>query len=66
MLAAFIFSFFGAMSVSLIPKELMRYIVFFLLILIAIYTFAKKDLGKIHTVLQTGKKKLHLVYFLVH
>ena len=32
MLAAFIFSFLGAMSVSLIPKELMRYIVFFLLI----------------------------------
>lgn len=34
----------GAMSVSLIPKELMRYIVFFLLILIVIYTFAAKRL----------------------
>ena len=63
MLAAFIFSFFGAMSVSLIPKELMRYIVFFLLIIIAIYTFAKKDLGQIHTVLQTGKKEIALGIF---
>ena len=60
MLTAFIFSFFGAMSVSLIPKELMRFIVFFLLIIIAIYTFAKKDLGQIHTVLQTGKKEIAL------
>lgn len=60
MLAAFIFSFFGAMSVSMIPKEFMRYIVFFLLITIAIYTFAKKDLGKIHTVLQAGKKEIAL------
>ena len=63
MLAAFIFSFFGAMSVSLIPKELMRYIVFFLLIIIAIYTFAKKDLGQIHTVLQTGKKEIAIGIF---
>lgn len=63
MLAAFIFSFFGAMSVSFIPKELMRYIVFFLLIIIAIYTFAKKDLGQIHTVLQTGKKEIALGLF---
>lgn len=63
MLAAFVFSFFGAMSVSLIPKELMRYVVFFLLIIIAIYTFAKKDLGQIHTVLQTGKKEIVLGLF---
>ncbi|QOW45578.1 MULTISPECIES: TSUP family transporter [Acinetobacter] len=60
MVAAFIFSFFGAISVSLIPKELMRYIVFFLLIAIAIYTFAKKDLGQVHTVLQAGKREIAL------
>jgi len=29
MISAFIFAFLGAMSVSFIPKELMRYIVFF-------------------------------------
>ena len=63
MLAAFIFSFFGAMSVSYVPKEIMRYIVFFLLIMIAIYTFAKKDLGQIHAVLQTGKKEIALGLF---
>lgn len=60
MLAAFIFSFLGAMSVSFIPKEPMRYIVFFLLILMAIYTFSKKDLGQVHTTLQAGKKEVLL------
>ena len=52
MISAFIFAFLGAMSVSFIPKELMRYIVFFLLVIMAIYTFSKKDLGKIHTNIQ--------------
>ena len=52
MLSAFIFAFAGAMSVAYIPKELMRYIVFVLLILIAIYTFKKKEFGKIHTTIQ--------------
>ena len=45
MVSAFIFAFLGAMSVSFIPKESMQYVVFFLLILMAIYTFIKKDLG---------------------
>lgn len=58
MISAFTFAFLGAMSVSLIPKELMRYIVFCLLTLIAIYTFIKKDLGKTHTELQYGKKEI--------
>lgn len=60
MVAAFIFSFLGAMSVSFIPKDLMRLGVFFLLIIIAVYTFAKKDFGQIHRVLQTGKKEIAL------
>ena len=42
MLPAFVFAFLGAMSVDYIPKNLMRYAVFFLLIVMAIYTFAKK------------------------
>lgn len=63
MVSAFIFAFLGAMSVSFIPKELMKYIVFFLLILMAIYTFIKKDLGKVHTYIQCGKREVLLGIF---
>ena len=63
MVSAFIFAFLGAMSVSFIPKELMKYIVFFLLILMAIYTFIKKDLGKVHTYIQCGKREVLLGVF---
>jgi uncharacterized membrane protein YfcA len=45
MVSAFIFAFIGALSVALIPKRLMEYIVFFVLISMAGYTFVKKDLG---------------------
>jgi uncharacterized membrane protein YfcA len=45
MVSAFIFAFIGALSVALIPKRLMEYIVFFVLISMAGYTFIKKDLG---------------------
>ena len=63
MISAFIFAFLGAMSVSFIPKELMKYIVFLLLVFMAIYTFIKKDLGKIHTYIQCGKKEILLGSF---
>ena len=56
----FIFAFFGAMSVAYIPKTLMQYAVFFLLIVMAVYTFIKKDLGKLHTQIQCGKKQIML------
>jgi hypothetical protein len=42
---AFIGSFTGARFASLIPKELFRPIIVVMLILVAIYTFTKKDLG---------------------
>lgn len=60
MVSAFIFAFVGAMSVAYIPKELMQYIVFILLIVIALYTFMKKDFGKIHATMQCGKKEILL------
>ena len=58
MLSAFIFAYFGALSVAFIPKQLMQYCVFFLLIFMAIYTFIKKDLGQIHTQIQFGQKEI--------
>ncbi|MDV2470158.1 TSUP family transporter [Acinetobacter chinensis] len=60
MISAFICAFCGAMLVDYIPKDQMRYIIFFLLIFIAIYTFKKKNFGRVHTVLQCGKKEIAL------
>lgn len=47
-LFAFVFSYLGARSVSLIPKNTMQLVVFILLVSMAIYTFVKKDLGQTH------------------
>ena len=60
MVAAFIFAFFGAMSVTYIPKKVMSYLVFVLLILMAIYTFFKKDLGTVHHDMPHGNKQILL------
>lgn len=45
--AAFVFSFFGAMSVALLPKVLLRPLVLILLIAVALYTFIRKNFGSI-------------------
>lgn len=44
-LAAFIGSWFGARAVAYLAPELLRPLVLLLLILVALYTFARKDLG---------------------
>jgi uncharacterized membrane protein YfcA len=48
-LASFIASYFGAKIVSIINPETLKPIILVILIVIAIYTFIKKDLGKIET-----------------
>jgi uncharacterized membrane protein YfcA len=63
MISAFIFAYFGASLVSFFPKNLMRYAIFSLLVVMAIYTFAKKDLGKSHTSIQCSKKEVLLGVF---
>lgn len=63
MISSFIFAYMGAMSVAYIPKQLMNYIVFLLLIIMAIYTFLKKDLGTHHTYVKCGKKEVLLGIF---
>lgn len=45
---AFVSSFGGAACVSMIPQELLRPFVLFMLIVIAIYTFMKKQFGQVH------------------
>lgn len=44
-LAAFVLSYFGAMTVSLMPKEWLRPLVLLLLIVVTVYTYLRKDLG---------------------
>lgn len=63
MICAFLFSFLGAFSVSLIPREIMEYVVFVILIVMAVYTFAKKDLGKVHRSAECGVKEVLLGVF---
>lgn len=63
MVSAFVFSFLGAFSVSLIPKEVMEYVVFVILIIMAIYTFSKKDLGRVHRSVECGSKEILLGIF---
>ncbi|MPQ84409.1 TSUP family transporter [Pseudomonas sp. MAFF 730085] len=63
MVSAFIFAFLGALSVSLVPKKLMEYVVFFVLIAMAIYTFAKKDLGLVGRPIKCGNREILLGIF---
>jgi hypothetical protein len=59
-ITAFIFSYLGALTVSLIPANLMRALVLPLLIVVAVYTFFKKDLGSVHAPLHEGAKEKFL------
>ncbi|CAM3702760.1 UPF0721 transmembrane protein [Pseudomonas reidholzensis] len=61
--SAFIFAFLGALSVSLVPKTIMEYGVFAILVVMAVYTFAKKDLGRVHSHVQCGTKEIALGIF---
>lgn len=55
---AFVSSFGGAACVSLIPQEILRPFVLFMLIVIAIYTFFKKQFGQVHIQQETTNKML--------
>ncbi len=55
--SAFTFSFIGASTVSIINPILMRPLVFLLLILVAIYTWLKKDFGSQNIVKVQGSKQ---------
>lgn len=63
-ISAFIFAFIGALSVSLVPKKFMEYVVFFILIMMATYTFIKKDLGRVSANIRYGRKEVLLGIFL--
>jgi len=46
-IAAFCFSYVGAMSVALMPKEQFRPLVLVMLVAVAVYTFLRKDFGSV-------------------
>ncbi len=56
-ISAFVFSFIGASTVSIINPALMRPLILLILILVAIYTWFKKDLGFQHIVKVKGIKQ---------
>ncbi len=57
MASALVFSFLGAGAVSYFPKEVIRPLVLILLIVVAVYTFVKKDFGKHHAPRLTKSKE---------
>jgi uncharacterized membrane protein YfcA len=56
--AAFALAYCGAMTVSLLPKEWLRPLVLLLLIVVAVYTFLRKDFGRVESRRLTGKREL--------
>lgn len=56
-MAALLFSFLGARTVTLMNPAVMRPLVLFMLIAIAIYTFIKKDFGSLHAPKLDGVKR---------
>lgn len=59
-MTAFISSFGGAACVSLIPQDILRPFVLFMLIVIAIYTLLKKQFGQVHVQQEITRKVLIL------
>jgi len=57
-LAAFVFSYLGAMSVAWLPRDLLRPLILFLLIGSAAYTFWHKDFGALHRPQHAGRREL--------
>ena len=55
--AAFVMAFFGAATVSFVPQSVMRPMVLILIVLMAIYTFCKKDFGALHAPAHIGARQ---------
>ncbi|MCE0461368.1 sulfite exporter TauE/SafE family protein [Pseudomonas uvaldensis] len=58
MCSAFVFAFLGAVAVSIAPKKLMEFVVFFILIVMAVYTFKEKKLGLVASNKPCGPKEI--------
>ncbi len=58
--AALVFSFLGARTVTLLNPDIMRPVILFMLVFIAVYTFVRKDFGALHV-----PKLIHRWQFIV-
>jgi len=56
-LAALVFSFLGARTVSLIHPQVLKPLILFLLVAVAIYTYWQKDLGRLHAPQFTARRE---------
>ena len=56
-IAAFIFAFFGAFTVTRIPPDFLRRLLPFILAVVALYTFARKDFGSLHAPAHVGNRE---------
>jgi hypothetical protein len=57
-LAAFLFSYLGAMSVAWLPRDFLRPLILVLLIGSAAYTFRRKDFGSLHRPAHSGTREM--------
>lgn len=55
--SAFVMAFAGAATVSMVPKSVLKPLVFFLLVVIAVYTLWKKDFGTLHKPVVIGSRE---------
>ena len=63
-ISAFAMSFLGAATVSFVPQNLLRPVVLFLVVGMAIYTFQKKDFGTIQRTFQFGTRERVLSFLI--
>ena len=55
--AALVFAFAGAYTVTKVSPDFMRALLPFILLAVAVYTFARKDLGSVHAPMHSGAKE---------
>lgn len=58
--AAFVFSFAGALTVTRVPADFVRFLLPFILLAVAVYTFRKKDLGSVHAPVHSGSAERYV------
>lgn len=56
-IAAFVFAFLGAYTVTRIPPDFIRKLLPFILVAVALYTLSRKDFGRVHAPLHAGSRE---------
>lgn len=59
-LSAFVLSYFGAMTVALLPKEWLRPLILALLVIVTVYIYVRKDLGAVDQRRAHGRRDMLL------